>query len=383
MSLLTRKRAILAKIETSYGTDATPTGSANAILLKNLNVNPISAETVSRDLIRAYLGNSEALLAQKFVTLDFEVEAAGAGVAGKAPAYDALLRMCGLGKSYTDAAISITRTSGVATATLAAHGYAVGDKVTISGATETEYNGEQTITAVTTNTFSYPVTGSPATPATGSPIIRRNVKYSPLSGSFESGTIYYLADSESGTAVLHKATGCFGSFELGLSVKNIPSFKFTFVGIYNAPVDTTMPAADYTGFKTPYVANTQNTPGATLFGYSGKLENLSVNIQNDVQYISLIGSESVKLLNRQPSGQLVMEAPTIATKDFFTLVSANTSGALSISHGPSTGHKVLFDAPSVLLGNPTYQDSNGIQMLSCPFTVNPVAGNDEFTLTVA
>ncbi|HEV2292459.1 MAG TPA: RHS repeat-associated core domain-containing protein [Tepidisphaeraceae bacterium] len=67
----------------------------------------------------------------------------------------------------------ITRSSSTATATSTAHGYRVGESITVTGATETEYNGTFVITAVTSNTFSYAVTGTPATPATGTITVRR------------------------------------------------------------------------------------------------------------------------------------------------------------------------------------------------------------------
>lgn len=69
---------------------------------------------------------------------------------------------------------SITRSGSTATATVAAHGYASGDAVTISGAAQSEYNGTFAISNVTTNTFDYSVSGTPATPATGSPLAHRS-----------------------------------------------------------------------------------------------------------------------------------------------------------------------------------------------------------------
>lgn len=101
MALLTRKRVILAKIETTYGTDPIPTGGANAILVRNLNVTPQSSQLVGREVIRPYLGNSEQLMASTHVELDFEVEAAGSGTAGTVPAYGALLRACGMSETVT------------------------------------------------------------------------------------------------------------------------------------------------------------------------------------------------------------------------------------------------------------------------------------------
>jgi hypothetical protein len=108
MPLITRRRTILAKIESSYGVDATPTGSANAILVRNLNVTPLNAEIASRDLVRPYMGNSEQLIASKHVQLDFEVEMAGSGTAGTAPAYAPLLKACGFAE--TDGASDVVYT---------------------------------------------------------------------------------------------------------------------------------------------------------------------------------------------------------------------------------------------------------------------------------
>lgn len=99
MALLSRKRVILAKTETTYGTDASPTGSANAILVRNLDVTPLDAEIVNRDLVRPYFGNYDQIIAATKVGVTFEVELQGSGTAGTAPAYGPLLRACGLSET--------------------------------------------------------------------------------------------------------------------------------------------------------------------------------------------------------------------------------------------------------------------------------------------
>jgi hypothetical protein len=71
---------------------------------------------------------------------------------------------------------SITRASTTATVTATAHGFATGDQVNIRGAVQTDYNGDFLITLDSidpTNKFTYTVSGSPATPATGT-IIANN-----------------------------------------------------------------------------------------------------------------------------------------------------------------------------------------------------------------
>lgn len=67
----------------------------------------------------------------------------------------------------TKAVSSITRSSSTATVTITAHGYSNDNFIKMAGATQTEYNGTFQISNVATNTFDYTVTGTPATPATG------------------------------------------------------------------------------------------------------------------------------------------------------------------------------------------------------------------------
>ncbi len=96
MPLLSRKRQLLLKKESSYATDPTPTGSANAVIVSDLNIEPVQSDEVSRDLIRGYLGNYETLLANTRVNVTFDVEIAGSGTAGTSPQYGAALESCGL-----------------------------------------------------------------------------------------------------------------------------------------------------------------------------------------------------------------------------------------------------------------------------------------------
>lgn len=96
MAKLARVRSILAKLETSYGSDPTPTGSANAIQISQLEISPAESEVLSRDLIRSYLGNSPQLIANTRVVVSFTIEYAGSGTRGTAPKYDPILRACGM-----------------------------------------------------------------------------------------------------------------------------------------------------------------------------------------------------------------------------------------------------------------------------------------------
>lgn len=73
-----------------------------------------------------------------------------------------------LTNTFVGSMTSITRSGSTATATTAAaHGYTTGDEITIRGAVQSEYNGTFEITVTDTDEFTFTVSGTPASPATG------------------------------------------------------------------------------------------------------------------------------------------------------------------------------------------------------------------------
>ena len=71
---------------------------------------------------------------------------------------------------------SITRVSTLATVTAyGKHGLDDGQIVAIAGAGETEYNGSVTIAVASPTTFTYAVSGTPSTPASGTITYNENV----------------------------------------------------------------------------------------------------------------------------------------------------------------------------------------------------------------
>jgi hypothetical protein len=71
------------------------------------------------------------------------------------------------GSDAVQSVTALTRASSTATATLVGHGYSTGDYVTIAGADQSEYTGTAQIAVTDPDTFTYAVSGTPATPATG------------------------------------------------------------------------------------------------------------------------------------------------------------------------------------------------------------------------
>jgi len=306
-SVLTRRRLILAKIEGTYGTDPTPVGG-DAVLVRNLEIQPLVADTVKRELVRPYLGQSDQLLSQTRVELSFEVEVAGSGAAGTAPAYGVVLRSCGLSEAVSAGA---------------------------------------------------------------------SVTYAPESSGFESCTIYYHQDG-----IRHKVTGCRGTFEMSCEVGQIPVISFSMTGIYNAPTDVALPTPTYNDQATPVIFKEGNTTAFSAFSYSGCLMSYNFSLANDVIYRELVGcTKEILITNRAPNGTVVIEAPTITAKDFFTVATGTSTGSITFQHGQTAGNIVTMTTAQSDLGNLTYSDQDGIQMLNMPFIAVPTSsGNDEMSL---
>ncbi len=120
MALKSKKVVLLSKIETVYGTDALPTGAANAILCVNPKLTPLTLQANARNIIQPYFGTFGKIIAGKHVQLTFDVELAGAGAAGSAPQWGSLLKACAMAETLS-AGVSATYTpisSGEQSATL-------------------------------------------------------------------------------------------------------------------------------------------------------------------------------------------------------------------------------------------------------------------------
>jgi hypothetical protein len=90
-----KSKVILAKAESEYGTDPTPTGLANAMLMTQVEWSPMEGEDVSRDLEFPYLAAQGMIPVGLRTRLRGRVELVGSGAAGLAPGWGPLMRACG------------------------------------------------------------------------------------------------------------------------------------------------------------------------------------------------------------------------------------------------------------------------------------------------
>lgn len=97
-----RNTLVLAAIQPAVGTDPIPTAGANAMQVRSASATPVVVEYAERNLVRPYMGNSGQIATSQHTRLEFEVELAGSGEAGKPPAFGPLLRACGFAETIVE-----------------------------------------------------------------------------------------------------------------------------------------------------------------------------------------------------------------------------------------------------------------------------------------
>jgi len=104
------------------------------------------------------------------------------------------------------ASVSIVQSGGTATVTHNSHGLATNDYVIIEGCYEGEYNGGWKITVTGANTYDYTLVGSPASPATGTPVSTFAPIYGTTDGSGNISDTRTYASNQPFTGRVRKAT---------------------------------------------------------------------------------------------------------------------------------------------------------------------------------
>lgn len=203
-----------------------------------------------------------------------------------------------------------------------------------------------------------------------------SVSYDPVTGSEDSGTAYFQVDGRQ-----HKILGCRGSLGMRVRAGEIPVFTFRFIGLHVQPTDAALTPADLSGFTKPLAVNNANTTPFTLHAYAGKFREFTFDQAADVKYRNLPNSESVAVTGRLATGKVTLESELVATKDWWTIIKGETSGAFTFTHGSAVGNKVQFTGPAAQIMAPDESEEEGILMLSAGLEFKSSgAGNNEYQI---
>lgn len=95
-------RLLLAKNEAVKGTDIVPTPALNAVRVRSVS-KEIAGTKITRDVVKATMGQLAHLIGKATMTLTIEVELRTSGAAGTAPDYGPLLRACAVDETIVPA----------------------------------------------------------------------------------------------------------------------------------------------------------------------------------------------------------------------------------------------------------------------------------------
>lgn len=318
MSRFMRNTTILAKVETTYGTDAVPTGAANAMLVSDCTISPM-ADNVDRSLIRSYMGSSEQLVGTKHIEISMTLELQNGGTAGTAPAWGPVARACGLAESVL----------------------ATPDRVEYTPVS----SGFESVSIY------YYVDG---------------VVYKALGcrGSID----FALGVGERPTMQVKMVGIDGGVAEATPSGVDYSGFKTPLVVTESNTGD--------------FLLGCTYASGALSSGTSYVSRGLKVSLGADARFTPTLGGETVEIVDRATTGSMTLDLTAAQEVAMKAAIDANTLTSVGFLHGTTEGYKALFYAPAVQRINPKHEDVNGLAMLAMDLRFTPSSGNDELRIVL-
>lgn len=203
-----------------------------------------------------------------------------------------------------------------------------------------------------------------------------NAIYAPISSSETSVYLKFFINGK-----VHIAAGCMGNVVASFVKGKRPVWQYRFIGLYVIPADSAILTPTFTA-QTPLAMNNANTTPLTLYTYAAKVSQLTFDFGAKPIYRNVPNSEAIRIIDRKTVGSVKFESELVATKDWYTIMRAGTTGALAITHGTVAGNKVAIAAAAMQFETDDMDEEDGIMMESIPFNCAPsTAGNDEFSIT--
>lgn len=311
-----RNTVILAKVETSPGTDSMPTGAENALLVSEMTITPLDATNIDRNNIKGYFGADSQLVGTASVQCSFTVELSGSGDAAMPPAWGALMQGCAMAEGL------------------------------LSTPERVEY--------------------SPVSAA----LVGLSIYYyddgvlHKLLGAM--GTCTLMAKVGERPTLQYEFTGLDGGMTEASAVATLTAWK--------APV--AMTKANVTDITLGGTYLLGEITGGIVYPSTG----IELMLGNAVQFMPLLSLERIDINDRQVTGSTELELTAAQEVTFMTSVKANTLQSLAITIGTVAGSTILIYAPSVQLTNPSKVDLNGNRLIGYDLRCVPVIGNDELRI---
>ncbi len=317
MSRSIKNTIVTAKVETTTGVDAGPTGAENALLVSDVSITPLEAAAIGRNLIRGYFGGSEQLVGPASVKISYTVELAGSGTAATPPAWGQLLLGCA-----------------------AAEGL-------LTTPARCEYSPVSTGLKSLTQYY------------------------------YDDGVLHKLLASQ-GNCTLSAKVGDrpvlrFEWTGLDGGVSATPNVSPTLTP-WKKPVAMTKANVVDITLGATYAAGALT--GGTVHNSTG----LELNFGNVVNFTPMLGTETVDITDRESTASIELELDAAQEVALMATVKANTTQSLGLTIGTAAGNKIIVFAPAAQLTNPRKSELNGKRLVGFDLRLVPVNGNDEWLI---
>lgn len=217
------------------------------------------------------------------------------------------------------------------------------------------------------------------------------VDYVPISGAFESSTIYWYDDG-----VLSKLLGVRGTATLALGVGQKPVISFKLMGVDGGMTEAPNVGTTLTAFRVPQIVTDANsgdlTFGAThaaavapafVGGMTYPSEGLSVDLGIKAAFQKLLGGESIAISERDVTGAVKLKLTAAQEVAFMGEVKAATLTSVGLIHGTVANDKIMVFMPKVQKKEPSKDENQGERMIGYKLRILPLAGNDEIRIATS
>ena len=372
----TRNHLSLIKVETTPGTDAGPTPGANAVRTNGVPVWSPNLERLDTNFAQESVSAGAPVMGGGAGSVRGSSWMSGAGTAGIAPDYGAVLQSAAMQETLTAADVANTSQAVAAgTVTLDAGASAVDDiyKGMVISGTSGFFNGQdRVITAYdgTTKIASvYPnFTGTPA----GTPTfaIRANARYVPISQGQKLVTFYgYRHGLASGSnSKLRKLLGAASSLQIQLQTARMAQLDWTMSGQFPAaPTDVSKPSsATYIGAAPEAFKNAS----CYLGGAAVKMNSFNFDFGNNVAMFDdpaqAFGKDTADIPSRTMTGRLQLAESYASTRDAITDMINATSRPLWLYWGSAFGKRVSIYIPAAQYTGKEETDVSGFAAEGLP-----------------
>lgn len=363
MALRTRNAALLAKIETTEGVDASPVAGTDAVLVENPQIS-FNPNTVQTNEVTGSLDGRGPITGGMTVQLTFDVLLKGSGAASTAPEWGKLLKACGWAETITSTAVPVAAEAATAgtTTSLTLGAGASGTAQTYRGmpllltgnpaAGATSFVADYTAGKVATLTDQFGTALSTGT----SYQVPVNVLYKPASTGIPSLTFYFYQDG-----VLYKVAGCRGNATAKLQSGNIGRISFTFTGMFVSKTDASMPTGlVYDATRPPVWKGGKALVNRVVSAMSSLSIEFGNTMTNPDNPNAAEGFDPSIITARNMTGSCDPLETLVATRDSMAALRAGTQQVIHASYGITAGNRIGLTIPAAFYTNLQPGDQNGL-----------------------